>query len=549
MENDLTLLPFDHYQRYATAARLLSLIDGNPSILEVGANRQRLLGEFLPGSRILYSDIEAQPEATNFIVADASRLPLADSSFDAVVSLDVLEHIPVSMRLPAVREMCRVARTMVVIGCPTDEPHVLEAEAAANAYWNKHFPDAYPWLAEHEEFGLVDAASVSEVLRQSGLIAVNLGHGDPQLWASLMGAHFLKEAYAELLPLSREIDALYNRVLFASDRPIQSYRRFFVGVRTHQQAHQLREMLAPSAVEPALLEFLENLPESLQPLLQRLVHAESEWKRTAEVLHSSSLGGRETDAAAHIAAVEAEWKATAEKLRVLEHDLRSEREARHVSELAAQSSAKRTLDQIKEIEAQWKASASLAESLQEDLRTERLAHHQTGLKLQAEAESAIVRIRSAEQGWKESADLARRLEAELIGERASMAEMMRRLHDVQATCEELEERHGRDRARIATLESELRAEQDISDAARGELVRWHEQIHDLANAMEELPDRGSSAPASPEPALVTDVERILAVLQRHRTLQGRADRLRGALIAAAALVIGLCLVLIITQMT
>ncbi|WP_454258978.1 methyltransferase domain-containing protein [Pseudoxanthomonas mexicana] len=473
MENDLTLLPFDHYQRYATAARLLSLIDGNPSILEVGANRQRLLGEFLPGSRILYSDIEAQPEATNFIVADASRLPLADSSFDAVVSLDVLEHIPVSMRLPAVREMCRVARTMVVIGCPTDEPHVLEAEAAANAYWNKHFPDAYPWLAEHEEFGLVDAESVSEVLRQSGLIAVNLGHGDPQLWASLMGAHFLKEAYAELLPLSCEIDALYNRVLFASDRPIQSYRRFFVGVRTHQQAYQLREMLAPSAVEPALLEFLKNLPESLQPLLQRLVHAESEWK----------------------------------------------------------------------------ASASLAESLQEDLRTERLAHHQTGLKLQAEAESAIVRIRSAEQGWKESADLARRLEAELIRERASMAEMMRRLHDVQATCEELEERHGRDRARIATLESELCAEQDISDAARGELVRWQEQIHDLANAMEELPDRGSSAPASPEPALVTDVERILAVLQRHRTLQGRADRLRGALIAAAALVIGVCLVLIITQMT
>jgi len=547
MENDLTLLPFDHYQRYATVARLLSLVDGDPSILEVGANRQRLLGEFLPGSRILYSDIEAQPEAEDFIVADASRLPLADGSFDAVVSLDVLEHIPVPMRLPAVREMSRVARTMVVIGCPTDERHVLEAEAAANAYWNKHFSEPYPWLAEHEEFGLVDAAGVREALQQAGLVAVDLGHGDPQLWASLMGTHFLKEAYAELQPLSREIDALYNRVLFASDRPRQSYRRFLVGVRTQQHADQLREMLAPAAVTPALLGFLENLPGSLQPLLQRLVHAESEWKRTAELLQGSPSTGSETEAAAHIRTVEAEWRVTAEKLRALEQELRDEREARHVSELAAQSSARRALDQTSEIEAQWKASATLAESLQVDLRTERLAHHETGLKLQTEAESAIVRIRSAEQGWKESADLARRLETELIEERASTVDTTRRLHEIQAAKETLEERHGHDRARIAALESELCAEQDTSDAARGELVRWQEQVHDLANATEERPSRGRSAPSSLELSRATDVERILAALQGHRALQRRVARLKGALIAATVLVIVLCLVLIVTH--
>lgn len=502
MENDLTLLPFDHYQRYATAARLLSLVDGDPSILEVGANRQRLLGEFLPGSRILYSDIEAQPQAEDFIVADASKLPLADESFDAVVSLDVLEHIPVPLRLPAVREMCRVAREMVVIGCPTDEHHVLEAEAAANACWNRHFPEPYPWLAEHEEFGLVDAASVNEVLQQAGLIAVDLGHGDPELWASLMGMHFLKEAYAELQPLSREIDVLYNRALFASDRPARSYRRFFVGVRTQQHADQLREVLAPNAIAPAMLGFLENLPESLQPLLGRLIRAESEWKRTAELLQDSSSTGPGTDAAAHIRAVEAEWKATAEKLRALE----------------------------------------------EDLRAERLAHHETGLKLRAEAESAVVQIRHAEQGWKESVDLARRLEVDLIEERSRSIDTMRRLQEVNASREALEERHDDARARIAALESDLCAEQDSSDVAWGELRRCQEQIHELADAVDERPREGRGTPVNLELAQAAGVERIRGALQAHRELRTRVARLHGVLIAAAVLLVLLSLVLIVNQL-
>ena len=156
MNPALLEIPFDHFQRYSTGAGILAALGFDRSrILEVGANRQRLLGQFLTQASLLYTDVQSEGDERDFVVADATHLPFDEGSFDAVISLDVLEHIPQPQRDKAVAEMARVARCAVVIGCPLDMPWVHAAEADANGFWRELFGDDYEWLAEHQEYGLV----------------------------------------------------------------------------------------------------------------------------------------------------------------------------------------------------------------------------------------------------------------------------------------------------------------------------------------------------------------------------------------------------------
>src|SRR5205823_1059281 len=52
-------------------------------------------------------------------VGDVGRLPFADATFDAVVAIDLLEHVRPEDRQRAVDELCRVVSRRAVIACPT----------------------------------------------------------------------------------------------------------------------------------------------------------------------------------------------------------------------------------------------------------------------------------------------------------------------------------------------------------------------------------------------------------------------------------------------
>lgn len=61
----------------------------------------------------------AAPAATMTpIRGSAINLPFSDDSFDLVVSLDMLEHLPPQTRAVAVGELLRVSRGAVIFGCP-----------------------------------------------------------------------------------------------------------------------------------------------------------------------------------------------------------------------------------------------------------------------------------------------------------------------------------------------------------------------------------------------------------------------------------------------
>jgi methyltransferase family protein len=82
------------------------------------------------------------------VTADVRDLPFTDRSFDAVVALDLLEHVPAADRLQALAELRRVTRRRLVVGCPTGET-ALEADRGLSERL-RHPPE---WLAEHLALG------------------------------------------------------------------------------------------------------------------------------------------------------------------------------------------------------------------------------------------------------------------------------------------------------------------------------------------------------------------------------------------------------------
>lgn len=332
MNPDLVTLPFDHYQRYGATAALLSEIGGEPisRVLEVGANRQRILKSFMPESHFVFSDLEAQEPVSGsddiFVQADATRLPFSDKDFDAVVSLDVMEHIPAHLRARATEEMARAAKRCVVIGCPLDLPWVHEAEKKANSIWERYFGEAYPWLDEHNEFGLVDPDVVESTLKSSGFHVIRFGQGDADVWAGMMSSHFIKEAVQEFAGLVGAADRLYNESVFAGDRSARAYREFFIGVRSDDDHTRLKASSFLNAEpNPAARTLLSRFSDRLIPVVDRLKLAEREWQATAAVTRRlEATLGEEAAARSQLQAERARLTAENEALRDEHREIRDE---------------------------------------------------------------------------------------------------------------------------------------------------------------------------------------------------------------------------------
>jgi hypothetical protein len=138
--------------RYAVLAEDLG--PGRPSVLDVGCGPVGLTS-VLPDLPFAGQDLEfpAHVPATMFAVRTApGPFPWRDASFDTLVCLDTLEHMPAGVRGDFVAECARVAANRIFISCPTADV------AARDALFRQLYEAAgYPapeWLNEHDEHGL-----------------------------------------------------------------------------------------------------------------------------------------------------------------------------------------------------------------------------------------------------------------------------------------------------------------------------------------------------------------------------------------------------------
>src|SRR3954466_13323603 len=149
-------LPIDQFQRYLLTSRLVRLLDVPPGgrILDLGG-APGPIELFLPEYEVIVLDIQGEHPGGRFVIADGGALPFPDDAFDAVVSLDTLEHVPTSVRSSFLSEARRVSTGAVVLSAPLGTPGVAAAERALlefiSARLSPEFPTAV-WLQEHVDW-------------------------------------------------------------------------------------------------------------------------------------------------------------------------------------------------------------------------------------------------------------------------------------------------------------------------------------------------------------------------------------------------------------
>jgi SAM-dependent methyltransferase len=99
----------------------------------------------------------------------ATSLPLEDASFDAVLCVEVVEHLEEEEREPALREMVRVLRPggRLILTFPADET-ALELDRWLDEAYRARHGEPHPWVAEHLAEGHPRTGEVRAALERAG---------------------------------------------------------------------------------------------------------------------------------------------------------------------------------------------------------------------------------------------------------------------------------------------------------------------------------------------------------------------------------------------
>lgn len=201
------LMPYDLYERHTVVSHLLQKAmgsDARPTVLDVGG-RKALLERFLP-----YPTTAINPDGTGHILGDGSHLPFARSSFDAVVNLDTLEHLPSETRLPFIQECLRVSQKCVIIAAPYGSPEHIQLEKALNAQYQQAVGKPHPYLSEHVTYGLPSPEQLQQFVEALRPFPTQLSYAGDFTW---QGSSFARAVRAHQQPrLLARLTNLYNQL-------------------------------------------------------------------------------------------------------------------------------------------------------------------------------------------------------------------------------------------------------------------------------------------------------------------------------------------------
>ena len=149
------------------------------SILDVGSGSVGISAFAVAEWEITLCDVDFSDYGVIAPVDDRVRrvpgtileLPFSDGEFDAVVALDVMEHLAPGERDRALDELARVARRIAIVACPTGEAALL-ADCSLARYYDRIHRRRPAWLEEHLVNGFPEARELAERFRGHGSVRV-----------------------------------------------------------------------------------------------------------------------------------------------------------------------------------------------------------------------------------------------------------------------------------------------------------------------------------------------------------------------------------------
>ncbi|MEE8602979.1 class I SAM-dependent methyltransferase [Euzebya tangerina] len=228
-QDHLLRRPFDHFARYRLAAEVVERTVGpDARVLDLGGG-PGTLAAFLPEADVTATDIVApsswHEQAPDLVLADGAQLPFADDAFDAVVTLDTLEHVVPASRSSFLDEIGRVAARWALVVCPFGTPGVPDADIALRAYVRNRFADDLPTIGilnEHINYGHPNLAASRDRLAAFGLVAtIPSGRLDRWLAGMITFFHLLSLGDDEPVEV---VQRFLNRNLYEADLQGPAYR-------------------------------------------------------------------------------------------------------------------------------------------------------------------------------------------------------------------------------------------------------------------------------------------------------------------------------------
>lgn len=166
--------------RYRAAVALIERMSGT-RLLEVGSGSRGVAELVSARWQITACDRDFGDYGARFassggrarrVLGDATALPFPDHSFDVVVSLDMLEHVPPRQRERVLTELARVAGRRVVVGCPCGEP-ALAADSRIAAWTRTRLRrEPPPWMSEHFANGFPEGEELRDALAPFGRVTL-----------------------------------------------------------------------------------------------------------------------------------------------------------------------------------------------------------------------------------------------------------------------------------------------------------------------------------------------------------------------------------------
>jgi hypothetical protein len=191
--------------------------------------------------------------------ADGCALPFPDGSFDLVVSLDSLEHVPREQRSRYVKELLRASRAYVLILAPFAQETTVLAEQTLAAFVRAVNREEQPQLREHRAYSLPEMEEWLDFLRAQGLPCISFASGFVYNWLPMMLIKHFLLSLPDTAELHRAVDRLYNQTAHLSDGRAPGYRQGILASKVGPSPvlAEVATLLAPTG-EADRLERLER---------------------------------------------------------------------------------------------------------------------------------------------------------------------------------------------------------------------------------------------------------------------------------------------------
>lgn len=212
-------------QRYSAVIRLLGKDKNkNLQILDIGGGAESIAPYTDRKFSITSCDVEftgTPAQDVKCVKCSGHKLPFAERSFDYVISVDALEHIPRELRKLVIEEMKRVARKQVILACPCGR--FAEIGERLMIWLAKTIGKQLKWLEEHKKQGLPRKKEIKAMFQ----MPVNVSSNSNILaWTGMHITDFLTKERQDKLG-KKEMMIKYGGWSFLLDF-MPSYRKIFV---------------------------------------------------------------------------------------------------------------------------------------------------------------------------------------------------------------------------------------------------------------------------------------------------------------------------------